>query len=416
LNCHPQTLDKQYCTLWPCGTQHKAPGAGGLIHAPTLWRCRHSCFMRQFYGSKQMSVSSGAATLMRMISLILLLLPSFSGKQLAFIPGSTPTCSSPRMRQKASELPRCLHPVRMNACTCTDTDGLGPGLRSASVRMSACPVTARTSCLWSLKRYLVARLPSKKVLFPGLRNADDRGRLVRLADLSMGEQVSMDVQAATAAAQAGPGGHEMQPGGGTSGGGQQCRGSEVSARHCGCPPLWGLGSAPPSPTPGPAQVQTETAILSIIEAVWEGSTPRQEESDKKSRWRSPPYMPPWRWPGCQEMNPHCRRLPLPAALFEEAAAALKPDPGATASQRFRMLIALSSELHQMRARISIAANQSQECHPGAACADLLVSCSIMLPLPSFAGAPCEEGQLTEYVISLLYNVGWSEIEWDVLTG
>jgi hypothetical protein len=61
-----------------------------------------------------------------------------------------------------------------------------------------------------------------------------------------------------------------------------------------------------------------------------------------------------------------------AALFEEAALALKPDPGSTASQRFRMLLALSSELHQVRARISIAASQSREGHPGAACADLLV--------------------------------------------
>jgi len=60
-----------------------------------------------------------------------------------------------------------------------------------------------------------------------------------------------------------------------------------------------------------------------------------------------------------------------SALFEEAAAALKPDPGSTGSQLFRMFLALSSELHQVRGRISIAANQSREGHPGAACADLL---------------------------------------------
>jgi len=64
--------------------------------------------------------------------------------------------------------------------------------------------------------------------------------------------------------------------------------------------------------------------------------------------------------------------PAIAALFEEAAAALKPDPGSTGSQLFRMFLALSSELHQVRGRISIAANQSREGHPGAACADLLV--------------------------------------------
>ena len=37
-----------------------------------------------------------------------------------------------------------------------------------------------------------------------------------------------------------------------------------------------------------------------------------------------------------------------------------------------MLLALSSQLHQVRSRISIAEQQSKDGHPGAACADLLV--------------------------------------------
>ena len=64
---------------------------------------------------------------------------------------------------------------------------------------------------------------------------------------------------------------------------------------------------------------------------------------------------------------------LAAELFEAAAAELKPNPSRTASQRFRMFLALSSELHQVRARFHIAAQQSAEGHPGASCADLLVS-------------------------------------------
>ena len=64
---------------------------------------------------------------------------------------------------------------------------------------------------------------------------------------------------------------------------------------------------------------------------------------------------------------------LVAELFEAAAAELKPNPSRTASQRFRMFLALSSELHQVRARFHIAAQQSAEGHPGASCADLLVS-------------------------------------------
>lgn len=67
-----------------------------------------------------------------------------------------------------------------------------------------------------------------------------------------------------------------------------------------------------------------------------------------------------------------------AALFEEAAAELKPNPSQTASQKFRMYLALSSEMHQVRARIQIAAQQSKEGHPGASCADLMVGKSTLM--------------------------------------
>lgn len=79
-------------------------------------------------------------------------------------------------------------------------------------------------------------------------------------------------------------------------------------------------------------------------------------------------------------------------LFEGAAAELRPNPSQVASQQFRMFLALSSELHQVRARKSIAAVQSANGKPGSACADLLVQPH---PPPPPTYAPHSSLQLLE---------------------
>lgn len=82
-------------------------------------------------------------------------------------------------------------------------------------------------------------------------------------------------------------------------------------------------------------------------------------------------------------------------LFEGAAAELRPSPSQIASQRFRMFLALSSELHQVRARVHIAAQQSREGHPGAACADLLVRCGFRAFTPQL----CRESAVAAVVLA-----------------